>query len=361
MTALHETAEGREFGATRATLIPYSVIFLLLVGYGWYHLVHGSLGSVGALIVAVALAASAWNLARTIGIDAHGVTGNAVFFTMLLLISALGVLNTAIIQLEGKSIFNEAIDGATRRFGDLPVLMRQALQNKEVEALRARIAPLRTQLEQEIMNPRNCGEGPEAGRIIEEIRKDLPGLVRYSGNSRDCSNNKAIVDMYANQIETLMRGSAIYLRNNVAEMEALAARVGSEVKNEVARLDQLRAELHNGASLFQVVRPRLEEIAGKYQALALDVKNAVPAAAVDDKFPLQLDIESARNVGELGHLAPLVLSRVDKLQTWFYIGASLIADVGLIALFARLAAQRRRLPERKRPREDTAPQIGTPW
>ncbi len=361
MSALHETAEGREFGATRATLVPYSIIFLLLVGYGWYHLVHGSVGSIGALIVALALAASAWNLARTIGLDAHGVAGNAIFFTMLMLISALGVLNTAIIQLEGKAIFNEALDGATRRFGDLPVLMRQALQNKEVEALRARIAPLRTQLQQEILNPRNCGEGPEAVRIIDEIRRDLPGLVRYSGNVRDCSNNKAIIDMYFDQIETLMRGSPVYLRNNVAEMEALSARVDSEAKNELARLDQLRTELNNGASLFQVVRPRLEEIAGKYQSLALDVKKAVPAAAADSAFPLQIEIESARNVGELGHLVPLVLSRVDKLQTWFYIGASLIADVGLIALFARLAAQRRRLPARAPTRRDSTPEIGTPW
>jgi hypothetical protein len=361
MTALHETAEGREVGATRATLIPYSIIFLLLVGYGWYHLVHGSIGPVGALIVAFALAASAWNLARTIGIDSRGFAGNAIFFVMLLLISALGVLNTAIIQLEGKSIFNEAIDGATRRFGDLPVLMRQALQNKEVDALRARIAPLRTQLQQEIMNPRNCGEGPEAARIIEEIRKDLPGLVRYSGNARNCNDNKAIVDMYVDQIETLMRGSPIYLRNNVIEMETLAARVDGEVKKEVARLEQLRAELSNGASLFRVIRPKLEEIAGRYQALALDVKTAVPSAAADSAFPLQLSIESARNVGELGHLAPLVLARLDKLQTWFYIGASLIADVGLIALFARLATQRRRLPAREPVRRDATPEIGTPW
>lgn len=361
MSALHTSAEGREFNATSTALVPFSILFLLLVGYGWYHLVHGSLSSVGALLVAVALAASAWSLARTIGLDSRGIAGNLIFFIMLLLISALGVLNTAIIQLEGKSIFTEAIDDAARRFADLPVLVRRALQNKEVDALRARIAPLRTQLQQEIMNPRNCGEGPEALRIIEEIRKDLPGLTRYSGNSRDCGNNAKIVEMYFAQIDALMQGSSVFLRNNVAELSALAARIDSEVAKELVRLDQLRAEISTGASLFQVARPKLEEIASAYQKLALAAKSTVPVAAADSKFPLQLDIESARNVGELGHLVPLILSRIDKLQTWFYIGASSIADIGLIALFARLAAQRRRLPTGSKPRQESAPDIGTPW
>ena len=356
-----DSAESREFGALGVGLILYSLIFVSIIAYGWYFIVGGSLNSVLAGFVAIVLALLAWTLAKIVGSSERGIKGNLALFAALLLVSAVGVFNTLMIRLEGKAIFTEVIDDSSQRYNDLAQFAKKGAQNKEVEALRTRIAGLKVQLEQEIRNPRNCGDGPEANKILTEIRSELPGFVRYSGNSMDCSKNDELVHMYFEQMDKLMYGTDIFISANVTDLEALAQRFNREVPIETARLDQLRKEVNDGASLLGHVRPKLEENAATYQALATALQSAVPALRDDPAFNRQLDIDSVRNLGEWGHLLPLFLSRLNKAQTWVYLAIAVFLDWLLVHLFSRIAAHRREMPLKRKKPHAAGPSIETPW
>ena len=361
MTYQADSAESREFGALGIGLILYSLIFVSILAYGWYFIVGSSLNSILAGIAALVLALLAWTLAKIVGSNERGIKGNLALFLALLLVSAVGVFNTLMIRLEGKAIFTEVIDESTQRFNDLAQFAKRGAGNEEVAALRARVAGLKVKLEQEIRNPRNCGDGPEANKILAEIRRELPGFIRYSGNSMSCENNDELVRMYSEQMDKLMYGTDIFVRANVADLEALTGRVTREVPIETAKLDQLRKEANEGASLISFVRPKLEENAASYQNLAIALQSAIPSLRDDPEFKRQLEIDSVRNLGEWGHLLPLFLSRLDKAQTWVYLAIAFFLDWLLVHLFSRIAAHRREMPSKRRAAPSGGPSIGTPW
>lgn len=352
-----DTAESREFQALGTGLLLYSVMFLPLLGYGWYvilgDLLPGALAALGAAVVA----ALAWTLARIVGSSEDGIAGNKAFFAALLIVSAVGVFNTLMIRLEGRAIFTEAIDQASARYAALPRLAQGALVDADAAALRRRVDALRTQLAQEIRNPRNCGEGPEAARLIARIKAELPGLVRYSGRAGDCSNNAELIRMYDAQIDTLLQGSDAFVRGRVQVRDALRRRVETASASELARLTRLRRDVDAGASLLGAVRPALEESAATYAGLASALAQQAPA--LDARvLPTGLDLRTVRHLGEWGHLLPLLLSRLDRPQTWVYLGLAAFLDWLLVHLFARLAAHRRAQP---RPRAASPVRLETPW
>ena len=355
-----DSSEARELQASGLALILYSIVFIALLAYGWNFIVGGFIHPAISWIGALVMALLAWVLAKMIGGSERGIRGNKALFSALLILSAVGVFNTLMIKLEGKAIFGETIDIATKQYSLLPELAKSATANKEVSALRTRVDSLRTQLAQEITNPRNCGEGPEAAKLLSQIRQELPGFVKYSGTSRDCDNNEQLIQMYDKQIETLLYGSDVFIGANVATLEALRRRIDSEVPRELAKLDQLRKEVNSGASLIRYVRPKLEESSSAYQALTLALTSAVPSLRTGNSLAMELDVGNVRNLGEWGHLVPLLMSRLDRPQTWVYLVLSIFLDWLLVHLFSRIAALRRSMP-RKRNVGGNPAALETPW
>lgn len=354
-----DSPEAREFQALGVGLILYSAIFVGLLAYGWFHIIGGHMHPVLSWAGALVMAGLAWTLARIAGSSAQGLRGNKGFFAALLLVSAVGVFNTLMIRLEGKAIFNETIDRAVQRYSALPGRVRSATEDREVAALRSRVDALRTQLAQEIANPRNCGEGPEAAKLLAQLKAELPGLVRYSGSSRDCSGDAQLVRMYDQQIDTLLHATPTFVRANVQRTDALRRRIEAEVPRELAALQTLRKDVDAGVSLTAVARPRLEDSANAYQRLAQAAAVTVPALAASDTFRTELDIDAARRLGEWGHLLPLLISRMDRPQTLVYLALAVFLDWLLVQLFARIAAHRRAMPAGRPPLR--TPPLGTPW
>lgn len=347
MNGTDQTPQSREFAGLALVLILYSILFTTVLFYGWFRLVQGSLPALPAGMLALLLAILAWGIAKIVGGSEKGIFGNLPLFLFLLLISAVGVFNTLMIQLEGRSIFLEVIDRSTKQYTELREQARQLAANEEVAALRARVESLKTKLAQEIENPRNCGDGPEANKILEEIGQALPGFRRYSGNTRDCSQNTQLIKMYSEQMDKLLYASPIFVKNNVSESERYITRINETVAQRLAALDQLRKEINDGLSLT-AVKLRFDEFASDYQTLALELRNIFPKVTEIEGFQMQLNIKEARELGEWGHLLPLFLSRIDKIPTWVYLSVALFMDWLLVHLFARIADHRRKAPTKRR-------------
>lgn len=355
-----ESPEAREFQALGVGLVLYSLLFVTLLAYGWYHLIGASVHPLLSWLVALVMAILAWTLAKIVGASERGISANKGFFTALLLLSAVGVFNTLMIRLEGKAIFGEAIDRAVAQYSALPAQVRLHTEDREAAALRSRVESLRTQLAQEIANPRNCGEGPEAAKLLARLKDELPGFVRYSGTSRDCSGDAGLLRMYDEQIRTLLYGSPVFLRGNVRRAEALRREVEATVPRELARLEQLRKDVNAGIDLVGAARPRLEESASTYRRLTQTLATSIPALRAQRVLAPELDIDTVRDLGEWGHLLPLLLARLDRPQTWLYLALAVYLDWLLVQLFARLAAHRRRMPRAHRTAA-VPPPVGTPW
>lgn len=313
-------------------LILYSLLFLGILGFGWYHLLYGTMHQGLVALVAGIAAVLAWFIAKIIGGHPDGIRGDIPLFIFLLGISAIGVFNTLMLKLEGKTIYVESIDTATRQFTDLPLMIRTSSGNKEADAKRARVEALKVQLAQEIANPRNCGDGPKAREILDSIKAELPTFTRLSGTNVDCSQNKALIRSYNEQIDELLAKSPEFAAANIA----LYTKVQTNSTEQVGKLNQLKKQVDGGLDLHQA-RNQLEVIAANYAEQANTVRAQVPSITQDERFQPTLDIASARNIGEWGHLLPLLLSRLNKVQTWVYLAIAVFLDWLLVHMFARLA------------------------
>lgn len=119
----------------------------------------------------------AWWLAKFIGSSRTGIRGNLPLFILLLLVSAVGVFNSLMLNLEGRRIFIEAIERAHDQFDRLGGRAVGELQrggSSSPAAHIARVQNLKEALFSEIRNPLNCGQGPQARAILENLREELP-------------------------------------------------------------------------------------------------------------------------------------------------------------------------------------------
>ena len=331
MASAHGTRQSQQ-RARGVGLVLYSILFLGILGFGWYHLLYGTMHSGLVAVIAGLAALLAWFIAKIIGGHQEGIRGDLPLFIFLLGISAIGVFNTLMLKLEGKTIYVEAIDNATRQYTDLPLMVRTSAGNKEAQAKLARVEALKVQLAQEIANPRNCGDGPKAREILENIKAELPTFTRLSGSNVDCSQNKKLITSYNTQIDELLAKSPEFAAAHVSLYNATQA----NSTEQVAKLNGLKKQVDGGLDLHQA-RNQLEVIAANYAEQANKVRAEVPSVTQDERFQPTLDIASARNIGEWGHLLPLLLSRLNKVQTWVYLGIAVFLDWLLVHMFARLA------------------------
>jgi hypothetical protein len=341
----------------------FSIVFFAVLANGYYILFVKN-GVILAGFIGVLLAFIAWSLGKFIGSSESGIRGHIPMFVLMLLLSAVGVFNSLMMNLEGQRIFQESIDNASARYKELPILAKQAMRDDVIEAKIAKLDSLMNSLEQEIRNPRNCGEGPEARRIIIKIKEELPDFEKLSGNTSNCEVNdqeiNQLIDMYRTQINVKLFNSKLFVDKNYTELVKARTKIIQTEEVAQLKLGQLRTEVSNGTdsrNLLSNTRPQLEALASEYQSLALDLSK-YSRGDVASKVEPTLDLSAVRNLGEWSQLINLMISRLDKLQTYVYLFIALFADWILIYLFAHLRTHRLAQPKKRNVADKT---INNPW
>lgn len=328
-TAKHHDSV-RQLRNLQWVVLAFSCLFVFVIWNGYYNLFVNR-GVVLAIFGGFLLAALAWGLGKFIGSSEKGLKGHAPLFICMLTLSAVGVFNSLMINLEGRRIFQEAIDSALHGLPELHQVAGAALQDPATEGKRERIANLRLGLKQEIENEFNCGAGPAARKIMEDVRVELPGFTVLSGAPvGNCEESRRAASMYLDQIDNLekqyLEKHGYYTR--MAERDKMLKAI-TQLKTE---LQKLQKEVDSGANLLTVARPRMEELATDYQSFAL-ILSAFPEGKT---LNTSLDISSVRNLGEWSQAISLIFSRLDKLQTYVYIFLAGFADWLLVHLFGLL-------------------------
>ena len=343
------TEEVSDLKTFQAVSLIFSILFLFVVGNGYYNLFLTKIG-LYALVVALLLAALAWLLAKLIGSNKGKILGNLPLFFLLLIISSVGVFNAMMLNLEGKTIYTEAIDDAKIQF----VTLRTASKELITEEILQKISAINDKKEKfldEVKNPLNCGQGPVAIQRAQELKALLPAFQMLSNpaGSKSCDKtpigeDSPVIVSYRSSIDALLYNHPDLVKARYKENKEFISKIDSESETAQEQLKDLETYVNSGDSLLKdnhfngklvkSARGKLEDITTNYANLAVELKNYAPKA----ELLMNLNIKNARSLGEWSQLPNLILDRLDKPSTYVYFGLSVFFDWILIYLFTRLSS-----------------------
>jgi hypothetical protein len=329
MTQAKSEQRSRQLGM-QITLLLFSVIFVGIITYGYFNLflVYGLfVAAIGGLIFGLGV----WFLARMIGTSPSSLKSNSIFIAMLLALSAAGIFNSFMLHSEGAKVVSDATTDAQEDFGRLQAEAEAALTSAGAKARSDQIEAITQALFSEIRSPINCGQGPEARRLIGELQRVLPGFVPLSSTRRDCSRNEEVIEDYRNKIATLTANATW----NNPDLQAVVS--GSSDARQ--RLSELRSEV---SSEFSPLTLRsqvgtLEELDATYRELRFKLdRNRVDVRDIDES----LHLSEVQSLGNVLKLPTLFVERLDEGATYVYLLIAVFIDFFMLALF-RAAAQSR--------------------
>lgn len=313
------------YRSLQVLLFVFSLIFFAIIAYGYFNLFLRSSIFI-ALAAAIVVAVFAWYLARNIGHNG-GIRKNLVMFFMLLVVSAAGVYNSLMLYLEGDRILADTASEAQGQFGELRGVAETALAGSGATQRANQIRTTSEALYAEIRNPLNCGQGPEARRLVAELQRQLPGFVPTSNPAQNCERNEEIIADYRQRIDTLVARASW---NNPDLANVIAQSTAAEQK-----LGEVRAELTGGYN--PLVLPRilgeLDAQNASYQALRLQLSRHADVR----ELAAGLHISEAQSLGNAFKLPALFIERADQPVTWIYLLIAFCFDYFMVHCFMQVA------------------------
>ena len=344
-------AQERNYRITQIIAAFVSLVFVVLIGFGYYLLLQKNW--LVAVCAGTTFAATAWFIAKYLGSNEKGIRKHPPLFVLLLLISAVGVFNSLMLNFEGKKIFQETVKDTDQRFFNLGQSVVKFVNNPDIEKRIAQIEQLNDDLIKEIMNPQSCGQGPAAMRIIDKLKNELPEFRPLSGKS-DCSVSAQVANEYNEKIPTTMINSNWYIDSGIARMKETRRNILASVDNSRTKLGTLRGEVFNNMvlTLLKSVTPKLEQLDAVYRADVESLKLYSPG----DDVPSALSLSDVENLGEWSQLINLVLSRLDEPTTYIYLLLSFFFDWMMVYLFGLIRMNAPGALQRS-----AASSVGSPW
>lgn len=330
--ALKKAEQQRKLQVIQIVAALYSAVFVVFIAKGYLILLQKSM-PIFAYVVGLIFALIAWNLARFIGGEENGIKRYTPLFVLLLIISALGVFNTMLATFESKNILSEAIDESDARFNSVK-LAAQRVQDKQGITERSKaVDDALTRLKQEIRNPMNCGQGPRALDAVRSLKALLPGFEPLSsGQGNGCDQKDAITAAYDAKV--------MQLKANASWNNAELQRIVADADASLAKLQAAKLEAATGSSAIVSVSRTLEDLAPLYQKDVLMLSRYADTAQI----PAKLELKQVESIGEWSQILNLIIGRVGKASTYFYLAIAVFADWMMVYLFALIREKRGAAP-----------------
>lgn len=191
------------YRSIQVLVLVFSFIFFFVISYGYFNLFLKA-GAFLALAGGFIMAVFAWYLARVMGSSVEGVRKNFVLFLPLVVVSSAGVYNSLMLYLEGGTIIADSANQSQQEFQRLQAVAESGLASSGAAKRINRVNSLSESLYSEIRNPLNCGQGPEARRLIAELQREIPGFTSLSSPGKHCDKNEEIISDYKERIPALL-------------------------------------------------------------------------------------------------------------------------------------------------------------
>ncbi|PLR25181.1 hypothetical protein SGCZBJ_13205 [Caulobacter zeae] len=337
---------------TVATVLTWVVllVFSILVFTGWYYLFATILqNSLGAATIALLITLLAAVCARQVGqyrAAAHEQGERPAwhhgwkFYIFLAVISALGTLNAAFILFESRAILRTDIAQVRGSYSALRDAAQLQLTPPGYKEKVARIEATLVNLHEEIVNPNGgsyCGVGPEALKIIANLRGEIPGyrVLNGSGAIVPCDRDKAeaVYQSYAKMAQRMVKGDITSIGVGgpvrLQFLDDLNARYG-QMDAALAGVETAAAGFGGTESIDKrpLYRARDDYNADRGTFISLGGKPSGETPAIES---LQTD-----EVNSYASTLNLFRKRLLHATTWFYLLIAFGLDLALIALITEL-------------------------
>jgi len=306
----------------QVTTALYSAVFVAFISYGYVILLQKQMPILSYLI-GIIFAFIAWNIARFIGGEENGIKKYAPLFALLLTISALGVFNTMLATFESKNILHEAVTESTHRFNSVKVTAQRVQDKQGITDRSSRVNTALSRLTTEIKNPMNCGQGPAALAAMRDLSQLLPGFVPLSsGRGNGCAQADELVAAYTVKVNEL--------RLNAAWNNKELQQIVSVSDDALAKLKIAEAQTKSGPGAILPVSRTLEDNSPIYELSVQKLERYADTRSL----PKTLDLTQVESIGEWSQIVNLIIGRIGKASTYFYLLTAGFADWMMVYLFA---------------------------
>lgn len=346
-------AQERRLRTVQVISALYSVLFVAAIGYGYFVLVPGN-HFVGTLAACV-IAGIAWNIARFIGGHERGIVTYAPLFILLLIISAVGVFNTLMLNLESRQIFSETIETANTQFTELESSARKYLVALETEKRINKVQALKDALIAEIKNPLNCGQGTKAREIMAELQSELPQFTPLNVPNIDCRQNDRLAEEYEKKIMNDVEKTPWYIESRYSELRLDKNQILENVSLSRQKLQEMRLSVSSSSplTLLSEGSPMLKELGVTYSESVERLHRHTQSLEI----PRTIDLALIESLGQWSQLINLLLARLDVPSTYVYLSIAVFADWMMVYLFGLV----RQSKTNTRPRSLNSNSLSTPW
>lgn len=313
-------------------LIGLTIIFVWIVGYGWFRTFttwgEPVLAWGVAFLLPVIAVTLAWAIANERRINPKSLAIPAAYFFILFILSALGTINTLFFNMQGLKVMQAELESFRAHAVKLKERGKQTLSTPTFEEFQRRVLEKWGPLKAEILNPQRCGQGPEALERIKELQKELPAFKTMSGGG--CAHAKELVGHYEEAIKELVQRSEEALK--AAQFIRVRGELESLTDNLISLLDGEKEKLKNVGHIAQV-KVTLQAAANSYYSIK--EKLDATTGKISD-LPPKIIIKSLP--GDLGAVVDFTLTRLNDVTTYFYVLVALMLDVVMIFAFKAVLA-----------------------
>lgn len=267
-------------------------------------------------------------------------------YAILFVFGGLGIFNFAYQTIEGKFILKEKIEEVDAALLNLNAKGSVAIDDglNDYNNYKNTVAAKLDGLKREIYNTTGkatCGIGGEALRLIDEIRKDLPGFHRIAGYTETkCSNREALDaawEAHRNLGTALLDNSPKTQKADVPGKARLTAELERVTRTERERLGASRTQLLEGSQLFldpatmQKARDTINKSAHVYAEMFSRV-NAIAPVPLEAK----IDVSESENLGRTTQSIWSALGRASNGRVVVYLLGALLLDFFVVLVIQKL-------------------------
>ena len=345
-------------------------IFLLLItsiclGVSWYSMATGfesffgkfTISAAVATVFVLMLAALNYTLRRGLinGISSGKITAILVLYLAVVILSFSGMFNKFYSQFVGNDLVLEEIDTKIDLLKDIKDRGMPALTDVESAAIRSKVNDLKGKLRREIMLQNEPGVGPEAKKILAEIKTLLGKRSEYRiypTPSRKQKELEDVIKLFHQDIDGDVASSDILKRLGAEEKFTLSQRLPQEIDTYVTALTEARGTVGSKSSVAE--RDKALEVVQRAVVMYKKAGSEIAALVKDRTFEYKknLRVENDR-IGEIPHTFESARAHMERGSVWFAgllaLGIDLIVPVFVFFLTPRSGVIRRRVGERKGP------------
>jgi hypothetical protein len=249
------------------------------------------------------------------------------YFLVLLVISALGTMNTFFMQTQQGPVLGEVISKTRQDLQKLKFLINEKLDTPAYDQRRIEIDQVFANFEKELRNPANCGFGAQSNQRFLDLQKELPKLKPLALGSGACENVDALISGYKDTVNRLTDD----LPDPATKKRYLQRLALSEqITQAMAAIEELKVK---NANLDKTLA--LPTLIAAWSTYSQALQEAELISATSFGLPDDIADKNALGMGNITQIVPLLLSQLDNPVTYLIILAAVFFDVLLIEFFAR--------------------------